>query len=494
MRRNNYGVLMVMIGIIILLALPVFLFYPSEIRYLPSFLIPGIAAALAGLFLCFFFPRKKAEDSWKYDLYSGSMIVLFAWICGIVFSSFPFVIGGQLTPLRALFEAVSAWTTTGLSVMDVEKVPHVYLYYRGWMQFCGGLGFILIMLTFRQGRKAAVLYSAEGHSDRIRPHLRQTVLMIVGMYFSFLIAGIIAYIIAGMNPLDSIVHSMAALSTGGFSNKAASIGAYNSFPIEIITILIMLAGSVNFAVMLVLVRGKVKNFFKATEVRFLGVLLVIIVPIMALILFCCLYGKLGFSFRESLFNAVSAITTSGFSTVDYNTWPQAAVGIMILLMIIGGGIGSTAGGIKLFRIYIMLNTAGESIRRKLSPNSSVRIRHYTNAQGKMAIEPSLISDTFAFIGLYLTILMAGSIAITALENCPFANGFFEFASSLGTVGLSIGITGPTTRAATLIVEICGMFLGRLEIFIVFIGVHSAVASVARLFRNKKKQPASEGMS
>jgi len=417
------------------------------------------------------------------------MTVLFAWICGILFSSVPFVIGNLLTPLQAIFEAVSAWTTTGLSVMDVESVPCVYLYYRGWMQFCGGLGFILIMLVFLQGKKSAMLYSAEGHSDRIRPHLRKTVLMIVGMYFSFLIAGVAAYRIAGMNFLDSIVHCMAALSTGGFSNRADSIGAYNSIPIEIITMLIMLAGSVNFAVMLVLVRGRIRKFFEATEVRFLGVLLAVLVPVLTLVLFCCLYGRLGHSFREAIFNAVSALTTSGFSTVDYNSWPQAAVGIMILLMIIGGGIGSTAGGIKLLRVYIMLNTVGDSIRRKLSPDSSIRIRHYTNAQGKMPIEPSLVSDTFAFIGLYLTLLMSGSIAVTALEGCSFTDGLFEFASSLGTVGLSIGLTGPSTQAGTLIVEIIGMFLGRLEIFIVLIGIYSAADSLFRALRRGRKKKA-----
>ena len=268
-----------------------------------------------------------------------------------------------------------------------------------------------------------------------------------------------------------------------FSTKLNSIGEYNSLSIEIITIVLMLIGTTNFAALILLARGKVRAFCKVSEVRFMVLLLLIFIPPTAL----SLANGLGISFGEGLrkasFDLVSAMSTTGYSTMSYAEWPQFAIGVLILMMIIGGGIGSTAGGVKLSRAYLMLRVAGENVKRKLAPPRSIQVPKYTKASGKTSIDRSLIDETSGFLICYLIVYVLGTLALTLTANCTLTEAMFDFASSLSTVGLSIGITNPTTAPAALIVEMIGMFLGRLEIFIVLVGISSGFKL---LFHRKRK--------
>ena len=160
--------------------------------------------------------------------------------------------------------------------------------------------------------------------------------------------------------------------------------------------------------------------------------------------------------------------------MSYERWPQAAIGIMILMMLIGGGAGSTAGGIKLSRTLIMLKASLAELRARVSPEHEVRTPFIIRAQGRAPVDAPTLRATAGFVTLYLLLFAAGTLLLCITEGAPLASCMFEFASSLGTVGLSIGLTGPSTRAATLLVEIAGMLLGRLEIFLVFTGLGSAV--------------------
>jgi len=252
--------------------------------------------------------------------------------------------------------------------------------------------------------------------------------------------------------------------------------------IEAVTIILMLIGTTNFAVLLLLARKKIKQALKVSEVRFMFLLILIISPIVAASLFLKLYMNMGESIRAALFNVVSALSTTGYSTMSYSEWPVFSIGILILLMLIGGGIGSTAGGIKMTRVYLMIRVGKENIRKRLSSPRTVNHPYYYRAQGKTYIDKDLESDTVGFIACYLTIFTVGSLLITLTAGCSLSDAMFEFASSLGTVGLSIGVTGPATNAATLIVEIIGMMMGRLEIFIIIIGVYSGFSSLKKYLK------------
>lgn len=482
---STIGELMILIGSFVAASLVILPWYPEDTIYIMPFLIPGGGSIILGLLLCFF-GKKENEypSSWRSSVQRSSLTVLFAWIWGVIIGAAPFVMGGQLTVVQALFEAVSGWTTTGLSAMDVSITPMIYLFHRSFMQYCGGLGFIMMMMLFISNKQTMDLYSAEGHPDKIMPNITKTAQAIFIIYNICLVLGSIAYRVAGMTWFDSICHSMCSLSTGGFSTKLNSIGEYDSLAIEIITIVLMLIGTTNFAALILLAKGKVKAFFNVSEVRFMFIILGVFIPITAL----SLADGLGISYleglRKSAFDVVSALSTSGYSTMSYAEWPHFAIGVLILMMIIGGGIGSTAGGIKISRVYLMLRLGLTNLKRKLSPSNNIEAPHYVKAQGKSAIDKDLADDTTGYVMAYLVIYIIGSLLLTVTADCTLTEAMFDFASSLSTVGLSIGITNPMTNDATLIVEMIGMLLGRLEIFIVLIGFTSGFEIIRDFFRKK----------
>ena len=219
---------------------------------------------------------------------------------------------------------------------------------------------------------------------------------------------------------------------------------------------------------------------QVSEVRFLFLLLLIFVPLMALSLSSELGMGFGEGLRHALFNASSALSTSGYATMSYENWPSFAIGLMILLMLIGGGIGSTAGGLKLTRVYLILRMICQNMKRKLLPQRCVDAPTYVKAQGRTKIDEELCSDTVGFVGCYLLLFIAGTLLLTQTAGCDLEKAMFEFASALGTVGLSIGLTGTTTNNATLVVEMVGMILGRLEIFIVLTGAYYGLLEIRKL--------------
>lgn len=482
---HNCGKLAILIGLLVGIPLFVLPFYPEEIQYAASFLIPSIASILFGLLICFLAKPSRESNSWRQSMQSGSLTVLFAWFFGIFAGALPFVISGQLPFVGALFEAVSGWTTTGLSVMDISATPHIFLFHRSFMQFCGGLGFIMMIVMLVQEKQSMSLYSAEGHPDKLMPNLKKTARTIFTMYISLLVVGTILYVIFGMELFDSIVHTMCALSTGGFSTKLGSIGEYNSFSIEFITIILMLIGTTNFAVLLLVAKRKWNQVIKVSEIRFMAIIVSTSTILIGISLIFQMNMGVVESFRRALFDGVSALSTTGYSSMAYTNWPPFAIGILILLMLTGGGIGSTAGGLKMMRIYLVCRIILENIRKRLSPARRISAPQYNRAQGRTAIDTSLISDTIGFVASYLAIFTIGSLLLTVTANCSLTDAMFEFSSALGTVGLSIGITGPTTNNATLIVEMAGMLLGRLEIFIVLIGIYSGISIIGQKLKRSK---------
>lgn len=483
---SSYGKLMLLVGTLVTAPLLVLPFYPEDAIYALSFALPALGSALLGVVFCLFGKRDSdGSFEWQATMQRGSLTVLFAWAWGTVVGAAPFVLGGYLSVVQALFEAVSGWTTTGLSVMDVSITPHIFLFHRSFMQFCGGLGFVMMMIMLVQGKQSMNLYNAEGHPDKLMPNLKRTAQIICLMYNGFLVMGVAAYRVAGMNLFDGINHTMCALSTGGFSTRLNSIGEYHSLSIEIITIVLMLIGTTNFAVLLLFAKGKWRQVIRVSEVRFMFLLLAVFVPLTAISLSTGLGMSIGEGLRHAAFDVSSALSTTGYSTMSYTSWPPFAIGILILMMLVGGGIGSTAGGIKMSRVYIMLRLAWGNIRKRLSPSREVVALHYYKAQGKTSIDSSLASDTMGFVVCYLALFIAGALLTTITANCSLTEGMFEFASALGTVGLSIGLTGPTTGAGTLIVEIFGMLFGRLEIFIILIGIYSGFSVIKKNLGGKR---------
>ena len=484
---SNRGKLMILIGLLVAAPLALLPFYPEDCGFARAFAGPSLISLSAGTLVCLVGKRDNGYSvSWSVSQRQSSHTVLFTWFWGILIGALPFLFSGHLTFVQALFESVSGWTTTGLSVMGVSRTSHIFLFYRSFMQYCGGLGFVLMIVMLVSDKRSMDLFNAEGHPDKLMPNLRKTAQTIFAMYLVFLLVGTAAYTIAGMPLFESICHAMCSLSTGGFSTKLNSIGEYHSLAIEIVTIILMLIGTTNFAVLLLLVRRRWRQALRVSEVRFLFLLLLIFVPLMALSLSRAFGLEYAEALRQALFNASSALSTTGYATMGYDTWPAFSVGILILLMLIGGGMGSTAGGLKLTRVYLLLRMIGQNLKRKLVPGRFVDTPTYTKAQGKAKIDDALCSDTLGFVGCYLLLFIAGTLALTLTAGCGLTEAMFEFSSALGTVGLSIGLTCPATNSATLIVEMIGMIMGRLEIFIILTGIYFGLHRVKFIRRKYKK--------
>lgn len=465
---------MIIIGIITLIPFITVPFY-GEYDYVPAFLIPSLASMLLGLFLNFFNCAPENVSEYRLGFTQESSIkVVFSWLYGILIGALPFLLYGMLNPIQAIFESVSGFTTTGLSVVDVPKAAKIILFHRSFMQYCGGLGFIMVISLITTGKKSMGLYEAEGHTDRLLPNLKKTARIIFTMYTGFLILGTILYMIFGMTFFDSVCHAMCALSTGGFSTKLNSLGDYSSVGIRLVTVLLMIIGTTNFAVLLLLVRGKVKRAFQVSEMKFFGLLLAIAIPAIGISLAVQQHMGIVDALYESLFNVTSALSTTGYSTMNYADWPAFSIGVMIVLMVIGGGIGSTAGGLKMARVCLLCKIAGYNIQQQVSSKTKVQTISYTTPFGRTRIRDGLILNTTGFFLVYMFLFMVGSLLISWSADTNLTNAMFDFSSSLGTVGLSIGITNPSTDMVTLVIETIGMLLGRLEIFTFFVALSKLV--------------------
>jgi trk system potassium uptake protein TrkH len=411
----------------------------------------------------------RSKNGQSLDIRQSAVIVVLSWLTVCLFSAWPFMALQDLNFTQAIFESVSGWTTTGLSVVDVTQASHVVLLWRSLMQWAGGAGLAIIMLATIVGPTGPALGIAEGRSQQLVPQVRQSAKIVMMIYSGYAVFGIAAYMVAGMEPFDAINHAFAALSTGGFSTKTASIGHWDSVSIEAVTFPLMILGNLNFLTAYLFLHGKIKAVAKNGEIR----LMLLVAPICAAVLFflvCTnLYPTLSKSVRVALFETVTALTTTGFSTVGYGNWNSFGIFVLIVLMLIGGGTCSTAGGIKQYRMYVLYKSVVWDIKSFFLPQTAVKENYIWQGDQKDFISEARIRQIGTFVFLYLATYALGSLVIAA-RGIPLKDALFEFASALGTVGLSVGVTGPQASPVILWTEIFGMLLGRLEFFVIITGI------------------------
>ena len=461
------GITLVPIGLATIFPLIMLIPFWEERALAPGFLIPGIAALVLGFILTGFIHKKKKGNLNKYQ---SAIVVTLAWLVAVLVSSVPFLIGGDYTFSQAMFESTSGWTTTGLSIVDVGKESHLILFHRSIMHFCGGVGLVLLMLCFMTDAYGMRLYYAEGHPNELLPNLFRSSRLIMRMYIFYIGLGAVLYIIFGMNWFDAINHSISAVATGGFSTKPTSIGYYDSFPIELISEGLMLAGATNFVATLYLAKGRVRNFFRYCEVQFTIGLIVVFVPLIAWMLHLFEGYSWPAGLRVSFFQAIAAFTTTGFQSVpEFAHWHGAIILPLILLMLAGGQSGSTAGGIKHYRVVILLKGMFWNIRDTFCSEHMVRANRIKKLDDDEFITEKQQNSIYTFIVLYLVIFVAGVMLLCGM-GCELDDAAFEFSSAMGGVGLSRGITSPEAFPPILWVLDFGMFVGRLEIYVVLIAI------------------------
>lgn len=461
------GLFLMAIGFIILIPLIMIIFYHDNVQYAYCFLIPGLLSILLGYFINFFFKGKKPAN---LENHQDSVLVICIWIIAILLSSFPFILTGKLNFTQAIFEVTSGYTTTGLSVINVEQWPEIFLFYRSLTLFVGGVGFVLIVTSAISDKLRLNLYEAEGHNDKLLPNLTKSSRLIFSLYFGYIVLGTILYLICGMNFFDALNHSIAALSTGGFSTKAGNIYDFHSLPIDLVSILLMLLGSTNFVIHICLLKRKFKTVLLHSETIFTFITLITF-SLLSLIIF----SIIGFKTDNSnimviIFQLVSALTTTGFQNISsINILPHFFIGMMIILMLIGGEMGSTAGGIKQFRIISCLKGIKQYIASAMKNKKIISLVKIRKDEQILYYDEKDFFSNYAFVFTYLIIFIIGTTIFSSF-GYDIESSMFEFASCLSTVGLSIGIINASSSGIILWTAIIGMFLGRLEIFVLFYSI------------------------
>ena len=454
------GFCMMIVGIALLFPLWVLFFYPEEVIYAKNFIIPSAVAILIGFLMFKPIYRKKADLDKNYD----NFIVVLAWIFAVIVCACPYLLTGNYTVTQSVFEATSGLTTTGITVKDVDHLPKIYLMFRSTTLYVGGIGIILIMTSLFATTFGMRLYNAEGHPNKLIPNVIKSARMIVYIYTGYMIVGAILFVIFGMHPFDAINHSIAAVSSGGFSTKSRSIGYYHSIPIEIIAMVLMILGTTNFMLNLMILKGKFKIFLNHCEVKLTIVAWVILVPILACALLGGVCATFGESFRVSLFHIVSAMSTTGFQiTESFHNWPTAGMFILAVLMMIGFQNGSTSAGIKEYRVAIILKSIYYDIKSKLVSKRVVIPRKINMYGENVDLTPERTFDAHNGAMLYLGVISIGTLIYTMCGN-SVADSMFEFASILSCVGLSTGISGAAAGPIANWVAIVGMLIGRLDFY------------------------------
>ena len=461
-----FGELILAFSIIYAIPSLIIIIYPWETTFSKYFTIPSFVLFIISIIILSF--TKHPE---RITMRQAMEFATFSWILVSVLSVIPFMYIDHMTFTNALFETISAWTGTGLTVMtNIDTAPRMLIFWRSLMQWIGGLGVVVLgLLVLRYPGLSKSLYQAEARNDIIVPNAVNTSKILFEVYAILTLIGAVLLWALGMTPFDALNYTMTGLGTGGMAPHAASVAYYTSKTIHVAIIVLMILGATNFASIYSSVAKKnPKHLLK--DKQFISLIMIPIV--FAAVYYIPIYGyKIVFNgVIETLFQEYSAISCTGFNTVDITSLPDPSKVALSFLMIIGGSTGSTAGAIKIYRFLVLLATIKWFVKKNTYPESVVVPITFNGKP--MKEEVALQALSYAL--LYLGILSVGTIVTMMYLNTTFVNALFENASAIGNVGLSVGITSPTMPALIKDLFMLEMLLGRLEIFTMIVAFAAIV--------------------
>jgi trk system potassium uptake protein TrkH len=462
---SNVGLLTVLLGALHLLPLALLPFFPGEAVYAPPFVGVGLALCAVG-FVAHRWLRPQGEVS--LTLPEAMVVVLLVWLIALVASALPFMPISGLTFTQAMFESTSGWTGTGLSVVVPEETTYIILFHRSLTQLWGGAGFAIIALSAISSPLGAGFSAAEGRTDQLAPHVRRSASIVLYIYFAYLAFGIVALKIAGMNWFDAVNHAFTSIATGGFSTRNTSIAYYDSIPIEAVTIVLMFLGSINFVIAYTAIRGRWRSVVRSGEVRLMFVIVLVSVVLVVLYTTISVYSP-SRAVRVAVFEVFAAITSTGLTSTTYRQWNDFGLMMLALLMIVGGGIGSTSGGIKLLRVYVIYKAVTWEIRKAFMPPHMVNEPAIQQGERRDMLSDRQTRQVLAFLVMFIVVFLFGC-GVMMLHGYRLQDAVFETASAIGNAGLSTGVVQPTMPDSLLWSFNVVMLLGRLEFFAVIIGV------------------------
>lgn len=469
--RYTLGHVLKLEGLLMLLPLVISLIYHESNGI--YFLIVAAASLVIGILLSF----RKPKDTVIY-LKEGCIITSLSWIIMSIAGCLPFFLSGSIPDFtNALFETISGFTTTGASILsDIESLDNCMLFWRSFTHWIGGMGVLVFLLAIipMGGGSNMNLMRAESPGPsvgKLVPKVRYTARILYIIYFGLTVLEIVLLLCGGLNLFDAVTTGFETAGTGGFSTKNDSLMSYSAYAQWVVAIFMILFG-VNFNAYYLILFGDLKKSLTMEEVK--HYFLVILVAVTAIFLnIVNTIGDTWTALRHSVFQVASIMSTTGFTTADFDTWSQAAKSILILLMFTGACAGSTAGGVKMSRFVVLFKTLGKELNSYIHPKSVKKIK----MDGK-PIEHEVVRSINVYFVSFMLIL-AGSVLIISLEGHDLVTNFTSVLACLNNVGPGLSKVGPSQNFAffgnfSKYILMLDMLAGRLELFPLLILFHPSI--------------------
>lgn len=411
-------------------------------------------------------------------------VVALGWIVAATLGALPYYLGGVFdSPVDAFFESMSGFTTTGSSVLtDIEAVPRSLLFWRNFTQWLGGIGIIVLFIAIlpQMGVGGRHLFRSEipgAVKEGMSPRIKDTALYLLAVYAVLTLLEFVLLMMCGMTAFDAICHTLGTVATGGFSTRNASVAAYDSTAITVVITVFMLLAGTNFGLYFLLVRGRTRQLWRDTELRaYLGVFAVVTVLIAIDLLVAGIpvgaagemaTARSGHALEHAAFQVASVQTTTGFATRDFDAWPAFSRFALLVLMFVGGSSGSTAGGIKMMRVLVLVKVAYFAIYHWFRPHAVVAMR-----VGGVKVKEETIQGILGFFVLFMGLFVGCSLIMSAL-GLDLVAATTSVVATMGNIGPGLGLVGPVQNfaevpaAGKIVLSFC-MLLGRLELFTVMV--------------------------
>ncbi len=461
------GFLLMFLAGAMLLPIPFSLYYGG--RDSPYFILTALITFITG-FLAFRFTHLRRDVRAR----EGFAIVTLGWVLFSLLGSLPFMMAGAIPSFTdAFFETMSGFTTTGATILvDISKLSHGLLFWRSLTHWLGGMGIIVLSLAILPflGVGGMQLFKAEVPGpvpDKLTPRVTETAKILWGVYILISAAETVLLMLGGMNLFEALCQTFGTMATGGFSTKNASIGYYNSAYIEYVIIIFMILAGTNFSLHYRFLHKDFSSYFKNNELLLFLALIAGATLFIGYDTFLHHYQNIEVAFRKTLFQVVSILTTTGFGTADYEQWAFSSQFILFLFMFIGGCAGSTGGGMKIIRLYVLIKFVRTEVQRLLHPKAVIPVR-----VGQNVIPREIVTNVLGFLALMAGLFIGGVVLMSVL-GLDMESSLGAVAATLGNIGPGLGSVGPTDNYAH--IPLIGkwvltffMLAGRLEIYTVLI--------------------------
>lgn len=410
---------------------------------------------------------KKPSSSVFYAR-EGFVTVSLSWILLSLVGAIPFTVTGEIPNyIDAFFETASGYTTTGASILtNVELMSQTCMFWRCFTNWVGGMGvlvFIMAILPLSGSYNMHLMRAESPGPDvgKLVPKVRDTAKILYLIYIGLTVILIISYMIAGMSVYNAFIISFSTMGTGGFANLNASVGGYNH-AVQVIAVVFMLMCGVNFNAYYLILKGKLRDFFKIEEVR-VYLIIVAIGTLGITVQIRSMYGSWYEAFHHAIFQLASIISTTGFASADFDVWPMLSKGILLFAMVVGGCAGATSGGVKVSRVIILCKSLNKELGHLTHPRSVKKI----HMSGETVNEET-VRSVLSFIVAYVVIVMI-SVLLISVDNMDITTSISSVLATVGNVGPGFSVVGATGNYSTFsafskIILSFDMLAGRLELF------------------------------